>query len=353
MRIAVLNTQIPFVRGGAEVLADTLVRELNERGHESCLVTIPFKWYPAKSIGKHVNSCWNIDLSEADGKKIDRVIALKFPVYCISHPHKIIWLCHQHRQAYDLWENPDRGLGTTWSKEKNDGEAIRSFIRFADEEAFLGAKKIYAISSNVANRLKKFNDRECQVLYPPTPFLKGTEKAEAFDDFLLYPSRITRLKRQDLVVEAFCRTKSETKLYLAGAVNDTEYFEKIRKIVRKSNAEERVKFLGEVDENQLRDLYSRTRAVVFTPFDEDYGLITVEAFAHSKAVLTTTDSGGPTEFVKDGENGYVVKPEPDLLAEGIRKLSDEKKARALGVNAGKAWRDADINWSNVVAEFTK
>ena len=114
-----------------------------------------------------------------------------------------------------------------------------------------------------------------------------------------------------------------------------------------------MKFLGTVEEETLLDLYARARAVVFTPYDEDYGFVTVEAFAHSKAVLTTTDSGGPTEFVKDEENGYVVEPEPEALAEGILKLTDEKNARALGANAGKAWRDAGIHWDHVVVELTK
>ncbi len=353
MRIAVLNTQIPFVRGGAEILADSLVNELNARGHEAVTVTIPFKWYPAKCIGDHVTSCWNLNLKEADGKRIDRVISLKFNAYCISHPHKIIWLCHQHRQAYDLWESEVCGLGTLWSKEKKEGESIRAFIKFADEEAFLGAKRIYAISQNVANRLKKFNDHDCEVLYPPTPFLKGSEKAEGYDDFLLCPSRINRLKRQDLVVDAYCRTKTGMSLYVVGAVDDEEYYKKIREIVRQAKAQDRVKFLGTVEEETLLDLYARARAVVFTPYDEDYGFVTVEAFAHSKAVLTTTDSGGPTEFVKDEENGYVVEPEPEALAEGILKLTDEKNARALGANAGKAWRDAGIHWDHVVAELTK
>jgi glycosyltransferase involved in cell wall biosynthesis len=348
MRVAVLNAQIPFVRGGAEVLADSLIREMNVRGHEAVLVTVPFLWYPPERIAEHVSSCWNIDLTEADGKRIDRVISLKFPVYCISHPNKVIWLCHQHREVYDLWERGKSGL-----TEHPEGESTRAFVKFADEEAFLGAKKIYAISQNVAKRLKKFNGRDCEVLYPPTPFLKGTEKAEGYDNFLLYPSRINRLKRQDLLLEAFCRAKSGMSLYVVGAVDDEEYYDKLRKIVHKSNAEDHVKFLGAVEEEMLQDLYSRARAVVFIPYDEDYGLITVEAFAHSKAVLTTTDSGGPTEFVKDGENGYVVKPEPDLLAEGIRKLSDERKARALGINAGKAWKNAGINWDHVVDELTK
>ena len=46
MRVAVCAPQVPFVRGGAELMADELVAALRARGHEAELVTIPFKWYP-------------------------------------------------------------------------------------------------------------------------------------------------------------------------------------------------------------------------------------------------------------------------------------------------------------------
>jgi len=50
LRIAVVRPQVPFVRGGAEITADRLVTELRERGHETDLVTVPFKWYPGVRV---------------------------------------------------------------------------------------------------------------------------------------------------------------------------------------------------------------------------------------------------------------------------------------------------------------
>ena len=50
MRIAVCRPQVPFVYGGAEVMADTLVEELRARGHEAEIVTVPYKWYPGTRV---------------------------------------------------------------------------------------------------------------------------------------------------------------------------------------------------------------------------------------------------------------------------------------------------------------
>ena len=70
-------------------------------------------------------------------------------------------------------------------------------------------------------------------------------------------------------------------------------------------------------------LYRDALAVLYVPYDEDYGLVTVEAMACGKPVVTTHDSGGPLEFVIDAENGFVTRPEPQALAERIDQLASD------------------------------
>ena len=74
--------------------------------------------------------------------------------------------------------------------------------------------------------------------------------------------------------------------------------------------------LGAVDAATLVSRLASCRAVVFPAFEEDYGLVTVEAFASGKAVITCRDSGGPAELVRDGETGLVCDPTPASLAAG-------------------------------------
>jgi glycosyltransferase involved in cell wall biosynthesis len=86
---------------------------------------------------------------------------------------------------------------------------------------------------------------------------------------------------------------------------------------------------------------------VFPPYDEDYGYVTLEAFLARKPVVTTTDAGGPLEFVEDGVNGFVVEPNAEALAAAIARLAnDPARAKSLG-EAGYD-RARSITWDGVV-----
>ncbi len=102
MRVAVVRPQVPFARGGAEIFTDELVAELQARGHEADLVSVPFKWYPGARVLTQAFLWRLLDLEEADGKAIDLVVATKFPSYLVRHRNKRVWLVHQFRQAYEL-----------------------------------------------------------------------------------------------------------------------------------------------------------------------------------------------------------------------------------------------------------
>jgi glycosyltransferase involved in cell wall biosynthesis len=83
--------------------------------------------------------------------------------------------------------------------------------------------------------------------------------------------------------------------------------------------------------------------VFYGPFDEDFGMVPLEAYRASKPVVTTTDAGGPLDFVIPGETGWVTEPTPEALAAALREsLADEGTARRYGA-AGKRRADA-ITW---------
>src|SRR5689334_11107263 len=102
MKIAVLNTQVLYTSGGAEHLADALVRELSGAGHDAELIRIPFQSSTTPHLLAQVAACRLIELPTS----IDLVIALRFPAYCVPFKHKKLWICHQHRPVYDLWDTP-------------------------------------------------------------------------------------------------------------------------------------------------------------------------------------------------------------------------------------------------------
>jgi len=343
MRILLLTTQTPFVSGGAEILAEQLRAALLSAGHEAERVAIPFKWYPPERMLDQALSCRLLDLTESSQVPVDRVIGLKFPAYFIPHPNKVLWLLHQHRPAYDLWDHP---LGDLIHYP--NGLMIRDAIRHMDRQLLPESKAIFTIARNVSNRLKNFCGIDSQPLYHP-PQNAGQFYCAADEGYLFYPSRLSRLKRQALVLEALARTTRPVKVRFAGSPDTPAYADELAALARRLDVEKRVEWLGQVTEEEKQRHYAHARGVVFPPLDEDYGYITLEAMLSSKPVITCADSGGPLEFVLNGETGGVADPTPDSLAAAMDELwVNPDRARVWG-EAGRARYDAlDIRWSTVV-----
>jgi glycosyltransferase involved in cell wall biosynthesis len=152
----------------------------------------------------------------------------------------------------------------------------------------------------------------------------------------------------DLVLDAMARVRSGVTLVIAG---DGSARRELEIHARHLEIENRVTFLGRVDDNRLIELYSRCRGVVFVPYQEDYGYVTLEAFLSGKPVITTSDAGGPLEFVSHATNGLVCEPTPEALADAIDELGrDKARAAALGGEGAQAART--ISWEAVVDRLT-
>jgi glycosyltransferase involved in cell wall biosynthesis len=157
------------------------------------------------------------------------------------------------------------------------------------------------------------------------------------------------LKRLDLALDAMKRVGGGARLKIAG----TGPLEpELRKQIARLGIEDRVELLGFVSSDDLVALYAGCRAAYYGPLNEDYGYVTVEAFLSRKPVVTTSDAGGPLEFVTDGETGVVAAPEPDAIAAAIDRLWARPLA-TLGEwgEAGHA-RVRDITWDNVIERLT-
>lgn len=331
------------MRGGAEVLAEGLRRVLAGAGHQAEIVAIPFKPYPPERILDQMLACRLLDLSEVAGMPVDRLIGLKFPAYLIPHPHKVIWMLHQHRQAYDLWQHPLNDLHTS----ANGGD-VRASIHAADTKLLPQSRGLFTISRNVSLRLKTYCGLDATPLYHP-PQDAGCFYTRPAENFLYFPSRIDPLKRQNLVLEALALTRSQVRIYFSGPAEGPGFERKCAKLAHKHGLENRVQWMGAVSEEEKRDLYARSLGVLFPPLDEDYGYITLEAMLAQKPVITCTDSGGPLEFVRHQQTGIVAEPTPEALAAAMDSLWDDReRARQWGDAGRQRYNDLHIDWDTVV-----
>ena len=336
LRVAVCLPQVPFEDGGAEILARRLVVALAARGHEADLVTLPFKWYPDRVLLESALAWRMLDLTEANGRPIDLVITTKYPSYLVAHPRKVVWLFHQFRQAYDM-----HGTEFAQFDDGPRGIAMREAILRMDQRAHDEARAVFAISGNVAERLQRHCDREASVLAPPPQDLRLEPLGD--EGYVLSVGRLDAAKRVDVLLHALALAPSVR----AVVVGHGPERESLERLASELALDDRIQFRGRVPEEELSRLYGLCRAVYYAPHDEDYGFVTVEAQLAGKAVVTTTDAGGPLDFVRDGANGVVVEPGPVGVAAALRRLdADPTLAARLGAVARQDVRL--LTWDAIV-----
>lgn len=315
--IAVCAAQVPFFSGGAEMHVEALIYQLRQRGYEVELINIPYKWYPHSQLLEIINFWKNLDLSESNGKKIDLVIATKFPSYFIQHPRKVLWLIHQYRQMYDLLDSPYTSFDM---RKRKDRETRDQFVAM-DTKALSSYEHRFTNSKNTAARLQSYNGLDSKALYHP-PRLVGRYENIGYENYILSVGRLDKLKRIDALISALPYVDHKIKCKIAGSGPEREPLEKL---ARKLKVSDRVEFLGYVSDEALIDLYGRSSAVYFAPVDEDYGYITLEAFLSQKPVITSVDAGGPLEFVAHEVNGVILQNLlPQELGENIESLIFDK-----------------------------
>ena len=339
MRVAVVTSSPPLVEGGHLVIARALIQALEESGHEAGLITTvsnPFGQQGAEYVAN-----WKTDVSQLGGRPVDHVISLRFPSYAVRHRSHVCWLNHTMREYYDLWEEFSSRLS---SRGRVKELVRRELIRTADSYLLKhNLKALFAQSRTVQERLERWNRVRSTVLYPPAP--QRAYRCDEYGDFIFVVSRLEPLKRIDLVLQALATPQAQGVRCVVAGEGSAEAA--LRAQASSLGLDGRVTFAGRISDEQLVDELARCRAVCFVPQREDYGFVTVEAFASGKAVVTVTDSGGPAELVRDAVNGRVTAPEASALGAALAELSsDSSLAERLGREALATAQT--LNWPDAV-----
>jgi glycosyltransferase involved in cell wall biosynthesis len=379
MQIAIVApSPVPFCIGGAEKLWWGLQEEINQNtSHHAELIKLPS---PEQNFAQLIQSYQQF--SELDLSHFDLVISGKYPGWMVNHPNHICYMLHRLRGLYDAYHlmglpekfntnHPSIHRLQKRLKQEHRSDLAEVFAqlhqlqksRKLPEEAaqFPGAfvrelvhyfdaialnpnaiKKYAAISHNVANRKNYFpRGSEIEVIYPPSS-LKRFEQGES--DYFFTISRLDSAKRVRLLVEAMRFVQSKVQLKIAGTGPDETRLKEL------AGNDDRIEFLGFVNDEDVIGLYANAIAVPYLPYDEDYGLVVIEAMMSGKPILTTIDAGGPNEFVINGETGFSVLPEPAALAERLDYFyKNRSETKQMGL-AGRKLVET-ITWENTVTRL--
>lgn len=330
MKIAVITHRSSSGEaGGAEQFYSKLINSLRNKNLDVEELEVVCDESTFEGILKAYLDCYDLDLSKYDG-----VISTKAPTYTARHTNHICYLVHTIRVFYDMFDEIN--------KDKENYKR-RELINHIDNLALSPdrTKKVFTIGQEVADRLQKWNNIKSEVLYPGITddnFYCGDY------EYVFLPGRLHKWKRVDLLIESMKYVKSPIKLKIAGKGDYLSYLREL------ANNDERIEFLGYVEDSQIKELYANALVVPFIPVREDYGYILHEAYKSKKPVITCTDSGEPSRFVKDGESGFIVHPNPMQIANCIDKLYYNRKlAKQMGENGFKSIQS--ITWDNVATRL--
>jgi glycosyltransferase involved in cell wall biosynthesis len=337
--VAVVTSSPPGVEGGHLIIARSIVTAVREGGHEARLVMTPDHGFGRQALSYW--QTWRFDVSHVDGVAVDQVISLRYPSYAVRHAAHVCWLNHTMREYYDLWPRFKASI----SRANLVKESMRrTMIRVADSWLLTrNVTKLLAQSRTIQRRLVDELGIRPEVLWPPPP--QRAYRCDEYGGYIFTVSRLTPLKRIDLLIRALAEPAARrVRVVVAG---EGEAAAALAELAAQLGVAGRARFLGRIDEDAMLGHLAACRAVYFAPFAEDYGLVTSEAFASRKAVITCSDSGGPTELVRDEATGLVCEPTPAAVALALARVTDDAAfAERLGARAAE--QAAAMSWSDAL-----
>ncbi len=339
MKIIVSANSVPFMSGGAEYHINGLVTQLQNQGHKVELIRFPFRFQPEADIEHLMAYCQGLEFNAPNGVQVDKLISLQFPAYAVQHDNHSVWVMHQHRSVYELFNPEDASEAQ---------QRFRQKVIAFDNKVLGRITKRFANSARVAERLQHYNQLESTPLYHPPYAAEKFYSADA-QAYIFCPSRLERLKRQDLLIEAARYLRGPIKILIAGEGGQKQYYQQL---IDKYQLSQRVRLVGYISEAEKRTYYAHALAVFFAPFDEDYGYITLESMLSAKPVISCVDSGGPLEFIEDGENGYILPTDAQQIAAIIDEMYvQRRKSREMGQYGLESYKNKQISWQNVIDQL--
>ena len=377
MKIAIVApSPVPFGVGGAEKLWWGLQEYINKQTSHNCeLIKLPAKENGFWELLDSYYAFYRLDLSH-----FDMVISGKYPAWAIRHKNHHIYMLHTLRGLYDTYPFKDGKIKTEdervkkildfMDQKRDDTDSffklifalkgkddidpslfafpapfIRKIVHYLDALFMKDVKSFSAISKTVANRREYFpKDAKVLVNYPPS----NLERFESGSyEYFFTVSRLDNAKRIKDIILSYKNTDISIPLKIAGSGPLQNELKEIAK------DDKRIEFLGFVSDEELIKLYKNAYAVIFVPFEEDYGLITIEAMMSKKSVITYSDSGGVLEFVKDQKTGLVAKANDikDLSSKLSFLAFDVKLAKEFGENGYEIVKN--ITWKNCADKLLK
>jgi len=260
----------------------------------------------------------------------------------------VLWYCHSpNREAFDLygWRMSRRNF-----LEKIPYNLAVSAYKRLEFNTVPKLESVLANSRNTQMRLKKYLNLDAEVLNPGVDY--EDFYCGGYEKYFFYPSRIAPEKRFEYAISAFKKFSEKNKgfrLVIAGALfrertDHVEYYNKLKRLLGSSG-----EILTDVSWSRMLELFANSYSVLYTPKDEDFGIIPLEAMAAKKPCIAVNE-GGPREVVVDGETGYLIDSLDDMVSKMEFLASNQNIVEELG-KAGRKRVEENFGWDVFLKKF--
>lgn len=248
----------------------------------------------------------------------------------IKVPKKCTHICYLHHPPRHLYGYTTAVEWQKYPLVKIYATIVNHFLRIYDFETSQKVNYFIVNSRETQKRCWKFYRRDSVVIYPPVSSASSGERLafrkkditrRYFLDakrYYLCVSRLARAKHIDLAIKACMKLGKPLKV--VGKGRDEDY---LKSIIKRSN-NQKIKFLDEINDEELDGVYKRAKALIFPSEDEEFGIVSVEAQAHGVPVIGLR-SGGIPETIVEGRTGILFDElSIDSLTSAIKKFEKLK-----------------------------
>lgn len=229
-----------------------------------------------------------------------------------------LWYVHSPiREIWDLKNYTKNNLVTPWKRPLFD---VWVFVnRYLNKKYIKHVQKIACNSQNTKNRVKKYLNRDAEIIYPPIETSKFHHGKTG--DYWLSVNRLISHKRVDLQLKAFSSQPDE-KLIIIGSYEKSAHFQKYaEKCIQEKTSNVEIK--SWVSEEEKINLLANCKGFITTSKDEDFGMNVVEAMASGKPVVAPAE-GGYLETIINGTTGILIDNIDEFkLVESIKKINSD------------------------------
>ena len=292
------------------------------------------------------------------------VICSTPPAELAAIRNNLVWYCQSpNRLAYDSYDK----VGKESLPRRLMYSVTVPFFRMLDKFAVGRARKVFASSENIKARLKKYMNVDAEVLY------QGVNTDEFYSEkaknlFFLYPSRITRSKRFEMAIDAYNKMGKKYRdmadflivgFFDENNPDDEKYYEELTSkyprldndLIKLVSLEKGAVLYRSLTDKQMKSLYANCLCTVYTPKNEDFGLVPVEAAASGKPCIGINE-GGLKETIIDGGTGFLINNVDELTEKMELMLKTPGLAQSLGERARLVCNDK-FSWDRFFDRFGK